>query len=67
MCDHLSDLMFVENMKKTHCSADCVCPELRERESKAPEVGRSFSLHPPRWPTDVDYHQDKYCIFISNS
>ena len=47
MCDHLSDLVFAEKYKKTYCNADCVRPELRERESKAPGQGGlfPFTLH----------------------
>ena len=67
MYDHLSDLVFAENIKKTYCNADCVRPELKERESKAPEAKRSFFLHPPYWPADVDCHQGKYGIFVLNS
>jgi len=67
MCDHLPNIVFAENIKKTYCNADCVRPELREKESKAPGAGMSFSLHSPCLPADVDCHQDKYSIFISNS
>jgi len=64
MCDHLSDLVFAENMKK-HTAV--LRPKLRERKSKTPGAGMSFSLHSLCWLADVDCYQDKYGIFISNS
>jgi hypothetical protein len=46
MCDHLSDLVFAENMKKKHTAV--LRPKPREKESKALGVGMSFPLHFPR-------------------
>ena len=57
--------------KKTYCNADCVCPELRERESKAPGAKKSFSLHPPCWLADMIWTATKanmvYLYWIRDS
>ena len=64
MCDHLSNLVFAENMKK---NTTVLRPKLTERENKMPGVGMSFPLHSLCWPADVDCHQGKYGICVSNS